>query len=79
MSNIIYDRCFIYSREQQETKTNIETSAGRSKPKFGSVIVKGVPKIYTDIITSMDKARYSDSILIIKGDIRTIKFTEPSS
>jgi hypothetical protein len=26
----------------------------------------------------MDKARYSDSSLLIRGDIRTIKFTDPS-
>jgi hypothetical protein len=53
----------------------VETSNGGAKPKFGSVIVNGVPKMYTDIVTSMDKARFSDSTLLLRGDIRKISYT----
>jgi hypothetical protein len=77
MSNI-YERCFIFSREQMEHRISVETANGGSTPKFGSVIVNGIPKTYTDIVVSMDKARYSDSTLLVRGDIRTIKYTQPS-
>jgi hypothetical protein len=60
-----------------DNKIEIETANGGKKPKFGTVIVNGVPKTYTDVILSMDKARFSDTTLLVRGDIRTIKFTEP--
>ena len=76
MSNI-YERCFVFSREQMDNKIKIETSNGGKKPKFGTVIVNGIPKTYTDIVLSMDKVRFSDANLLVRGDIRTVKFTEP--
>lgn len=70
-------RYFIFSKKQMDTRISIE---GKTNPnlKFGTVVVGGVSKIYTDIITDMKNVRYGDSILLIKGDIRTISFTEPS-
>lgn len=78
----IYERCFVYSRTQAddilkvETKNNIPTA--RKKFKLGRVVVNGVQKDYTEIVTSMDRARYPDAILVAKGDIRNMKFTEPT-
>lgn len=76
MSNI-YERCFIFSKEQMDNKIAIETDNGGKKRKLGTVIVNGIPKTYTDIVLSMDKTRFSDSILLLRGDIRTVKYTQP--
>lgn len=75
MANI-YERCFIYSREQYNRIMSVNKKTGR-KFAFGKVIINGIPKIYTDKLVSMDKAVFADSILLIKGDIRKIKYTEP--
>lgn len=72
----MYERCFVYSREQHDRIEKVNKNAGR-KYAFGKVIVNGIPKVYTDKIVSMDKAVFADSVLVIKGDIRKIKYTEP--
>lgn len=71
----IYTRYFAFSQKQMEVRRKIET-----KPKFGTVIVNGSPKVYTDIMTSANQndKQYPDTIVLISGDIRKIKFTEPS-
>ena len=75
MSNL-YERCFIYSRTQQERILAANKAAGKPTPKFGHVVVNGVPKTYTDNIMSMDRAPYADSILLVKGDLRKLKYTD---
>ena len=44
---------------------------------FGTVSVRGVPKRYTSIVSSMENTK-PDSIVLIKGDIRKIKYTPPT-
>lgn len=51
---------------------------GKPMPTFGKVIVNGVPKVYTDILTTMDNAPFADAELLISGDIYKIKHTKPS-
>ena len=77
--NNIYERYFVYSPTQQEDILKIESSSSINKYKFGTVVVNGVNKIYTEIVTDMSKAKYKDAVLVTKGDIRRIKFTEPMS
>jgi hypothetical protein len=43
--------------------------------KLGTVLVNGIPKHYTDILTSMANCKYSDAIKVIEGDIRKIHYT----
>lgn len=74
----IYKRCFVFSKEQHDKRIEIENKMGK-KPRFGTVIVNGASKVYTDIVTNMSKCKYPDSILLIEGDIRRIKHTNPSS
>ena len=74
MSNM-YERYWIYSRTQMEKIISANEKAGRPTPTFGTVIVNGVHKIYTDKITDMSHAPFADSILLIKGDERKIKYT----
>lgn len=78
MNNNIYYRIFIYSRTQQDNLIKIEKDRGNSPPTFGKVIVKGVPKTYTEIVQSKNNIRYPDSRILIDGDIRMIKYTESS-
>ena len=78
MNNNIYYRIFIYSRTQQDNLIKIEKDRGNAPPVFGKVIVRGVPKTYTEIVQSKSAMRYPDSRILIDGDIRTIKYTESS-
>ena len=68
----MYNRYFVYSAEEEDLRLNIHGN----NASFGNVIVKGVPKRYTSILTNMDDAK-SDAILLIKGDIRKIRYTAP--
>ena len=72
----IYYRCFIFSREQYEHKESINRKLGKVTT-LGQVLVNGIPKPYTDILTSMSRARFSDSVEVISGDIRKIKYEPP--
>ena len=68
----MYYRYFVYSAEEEDLRNKIHGN----NASFGNVIVRGVPKRYTSILTSMDDAK-SDAILLIKGDIRKIRYTVP--
>ena len=72
----IYFRCFVFSREQYEQKMNIDRKLGKIT-KLGQVLVNGIPKPYTDILTSMSRAKFADSIEVISGDIRFIRYEPP--
>lgn len=77
--NSIYERCFVYSRTQADELINIEKANNitvKRKFKLGKVVVNGVSRDYTEIVTSLDKARYPDAVLVAKGDIKNMKFTE---
>lgn len=69
----MYFRYFLYSAEEEALRMQVHGQ----NASFGTVSVKGVPKRYTSIVTSMDNAK-SDAIVIISGDIRKIRYTAPS-
>ena len=69
----MYNRIFIYSAEEEQRRMKVHGP----KASFGTVICKGVPKRYTYIATSTDNMP-SDALVLIKGDIRKIKYTAPS-
>lgn len=70
----MYYRYFVYSAEEENLKQKIH---GKNA-KFGTVIVRGVPKRYTSIVANLADSK-ADAIVVIKGDIRKIKYTPPSS
>jgi hypothetical protein len=70
----MYLRYFVYSSEEEALKTKIHGADA----SFGTVIVRGVPKRYTSIVTDLSKTR-ADALVVIKGDIRKIKYTPPST
>ena len=72
-TNSMYYRYFLYSAEEEALRQKIH---GKNV-SFGTVSVRGVPKRYTSIVTSMEDAK-SDAIVLIKGDIRKIKYTTPT-
>lgn len=78
MTNNIYYRVFIFSQTQHDKLIEIEKSRGVGEPRFGTVIVRGSPKVYTAVLVSRDNIRYPDSKVLIEGDIRNIKFTKGS-
>ena len=68
----LYFRYFIYSAEEEALKMKIHGN----NASFGTVSVRGVPKRYTSIVTNLENSK-PDSIVVIKGDIRKIKYTPP--
>jgi len=74
----IYERCFVFSRLQKQELLNTEKNIAIGKFKLGTVVVNGVSKEYTEMVTDFSKARYGDAVLVAKGDIRKMSFTEPS-
>lgn len=64
---------FIFSQQQMQ---EIKQIMGK-EARFGTVIVNGTRKTYTDIVKSMDTVKFSDSYKLIEGDINYIKYTEP--
>ena len=72
MANI-YERIFIFSKEQMKRKKEIE---GKNA-KFGTVIVKGSSKVYTEIVRRITPSLPSDYEIVIIGDIRKIKYFPP--
>lgn len=75
-STNIYHRYFIFSKQQMDTMIDIQKKRGGVAPVFGKVIIKGVPKMYTDIVADPNNIRYSDAKILVSGDIRTIKYTK---
>jgi hypothetical protein len=69
----LYYRYFIYSAEEEALRIKIH---GPQVP-FGTVIVRGVPKRYTSIVSDRKDIK-PDGIILIKGDIKKIKYTTPS-
>lgn len=77
-SNDLYTRTFIFSQQQMDLKTEIEKKKNGKPPKFGTVIVNGTPKVFTDIILNIGDCKFSDAIPLVSGDIRRIKYKEGS-
>lgn len=68
----MYYRYFVYSAEEEALRQKVHGA----NATFGTVSVKGVPKRYTSIVRDPNEAK-SDSIILIKGDIRKIKYIPP--
>lgn len=68
----MYLRYFVYSAEEESLKQKVHGA----NAAFGTVYVRGVPKRYTSIVRNPAESK-SDAIVLIKGDIRKIKYTPP--
>lgn len=74
----MYKRYFVFSQKQMDLRISVEKDKLGRSPKFGTVIVNGSPKVFTEIVTDMSSCRFADAVMLISGDIRKIKYTEPS-
>lgn len=77
MSNM-YERTFVYSREQMQQIKKNEANLGNTHVKFGTVIVNGVAKDYTEILPPGRTSRFADARVLTTGDMRAIKYTDPN-
>lgn len=69
----LYYRYFVYSSEEETLRQKLYGS----NASFGTVVVRGIPKRYTSILTNLEDAK-PDAIVVIKGDIRKIKYNPPT-
>jgi hypothetical protein len=69
----IYYRYFVYSAEEEDLRKRVHGE----NVSFGTVIVNGVAKRYTSIVTDPANTK-SDALIVCKGDIRKIKYTPPT-
>ena len=65
----MYYRYFMYSSEEESIRKRVHGEDA----SFGTVIVNGIAKRYTSIVTDPALAK-PDSIIVTKGDIRKIKY-----
>lgn len=72
----IYNRIWIYSFTEEEYLRNSHIGSSSKKFRLGVVVVNGIPKNYTSIIKSLDNIRFSDSVVVTRGDIRKVKYTD---
>lgn len=73
----IYTRYWVYSAEEANKLLRVMKTSSSSKSKLGTVIKNGSPRQYTSIVTDPSMIKYSDSVIVMTGDIRTVKFTLP--
>ena len=69
----MYYRYFMYSNEEEDLRKKVHGNDA----SFGTVIVHSIPKRYTSIVTDPIMSK-PDALVVIKGDIRKIKYTPPS-
>ena len=69
----IYYRYFVYSAEEEDLRKRVHGE----NVSFGTVIINGVAKRYTSIVTDPANTK-SDALIVCKGDIRKIKYTPPT-
>ena len=69
----LFYRYFIYSAEEEAMRKQIHGESA----SFGVVIVNGVQKKYTSIVTDPKKSK-PDAIVVAKGNIHKIKYVPPS-
>ena len=68
----LYYRYFVYSSEEESLRQKLYGD----NVSFGTVVVRGVPKRYTSIVTDLKDTK-PDAIVVTKGDIRKIQYTPP--
>lgn len=65
----MYYRYFVYSEQEADLFSKAHPTG-----ELGTVIVNGIPKKYTSMVLDTNDSK-SDAIVVVKGDIRKIKYT----
>lgn len=76
MSNNLYIRYFMFSNEHLNKIKELAIKNGNMNPKLGKVLVSGNFKKYTMLTNDPESysKRYSDTRIVMSGDIRKIKY-----
>ena len=78
MSTTKQFRYFLYSAEQEATRKNIESNAGK-KFVAGQVLVNGSWKPFTQMSKNSENTMFADSKIVAKGYIEDMQYKEPTS
>lgn len=75
----LYTRYFMFSYEHYNKIKEMAEKNGERNPQIGKVMVAGNYKRYTFMTRDPEtySSRYSDAKVIMSGDIRKIRYTEP--
>lgn len=76
MADIIH--YFLFSKSQLDMRIELEKKMSR-KFKPGTVIVNGVKKQYTEIVTDPKNSRYPDAVVVAYGNKKDMKYYDPIS
>ncbi len=72
-------RYFIFSKTQLKERMAIEAKLGK-RFYAGSVIVRGKPQSFTQLVNDLNEVRYTDYKIIAQtDDLNSLKFTRPYS
>lgn len=76
----LYTRYFMYSYEHYLKIKELSDKNGVKNPQLGKVMVAGNYKKYTFMTRDPESytKRYADARVIMSGDIRKIRYTEPT-
>lgn len=79
VSNSMYTRYFMFSNDHLTKLKELAIKNGEREAKLGKVMVAGNYKKYTFITRDPEtySQRYSDARIVISGDIRKIRYSEP--
>lgn len=79
-SDSLYTRYFMFSYEHYKKIQEMSAKNGVLNPQLGKVMVAGNYKKYTFMTRDPESysSRYSDAKVIMSGDIRKIRYVEPS-
>lgn len=73
----MYNRFWIYSDTEAELLKKVTNKTSYKKVSLGTVINEsGISKSFTSIINKLDKIKYADSVVVMEGDIRKVKYTD---
>lgn len=76
-SNTNY-KYFIYSKQQHETRTEVDKTINKVFTP-GKVLVKGIWTPYTVITTDPNTVHFPDAKIVAEGYINDFKYQQPTS
>ena len=71
-----YMRYWVYSRAQLEQQMKIHNVRNVSDLRLRKIVVFGVDKTFTCELKSMKDIKFSDSVLVAKGDKRIMQIIQ---
>lgn len=74
----MYKRYWVYSETEAGLLQKTNQNLNYDKMSLGKVINEnGIIKNFTSIVSKKSNIRYSDSIIVMEGDIRQVRYTSP--